>query len=109
MVDHESDEYEVKVSRSKFRSFLMRDWPYLLMLALALAGVARTSMGQSAMATYWVALAPVFGIICVADHWRDIVGPEAHWQLIRSQALHWTAVMFAMYLVFMTSVEKMMN
>jgi len=58
MVDHESDEYEVKAPSSKFRSFLMRNWPYLLKLALALAGVARTSIGQSAIATYWVALAP---------------------------------------------------
>jgi hypothetical protein len=87
----------------------MRDWPYLLMLALALAGVARTSIGQSGMTSYWVALAPVFGIICVAVHWRDIEGPVAHWQLVRSQALHWAAVMFAMYLVFMTSVKQMMN
>ena len=109
MADHESYEYEVKAPRSKFRSFLMRDWPYLLMLALALAGVARTSAGPSGMSAYWVALAPVFGIICVAVHWRDIEGPQAHWLLVRTQALHWTAVMFAMYLVFVTSVTKIMN
>jgi hypothetical protein len=109
MADHESDEYEVKVSRSKFRSFLMRDWPYMLMLALALAGVARTSAGALGMSYYWVALAPVFGVICVAVRWRDIEGPQAHWQLVRTQALHWTAVMLAMYLVFVTSVTKIMN
>jgi hypothetical protein len=107
-----SDPFEklsTKAPRSKFYSFLMRDWPYLLMLALALAGVARTSMGPSSMASYWVVLAPVFGIICIAEHWRDVEGPQAHWQLIRTQALHWIAVMLAMYLVFMTSVNRIMN
>src|SRR4029453_5322960 len=87
----------------------MRDWPYLLMLTLALAGVARTSIGQSGMTSYWVGLAPVFGIICVAVHWRDIGGPVQHRKLLGSQALHWAAAMFAMYLVFMTSVKQMMN
>jgi hypothetical protein len=109
MADRELDEFEVKASRYKLRSFLMRDWPYMLMLALALGGVARTSAGASGMSYYWVALAPVFGIICVAVHWRDLEGPQAHWQLVRTQALHWTAVMFAMYLVFVTSVTKIMN
>jgi hypothetical protein len=79
------------------------------MLALAIAGVARTSVAQSAMTSYWVTLAPVYGIICVAVRWREIEGPEAHWQLVRTQALHWTAVMIAMYLVFMSSVKQMMN
>jgi hypothetical protein len=109
MADQQSGAYAPKVSRSKFRSLLMRDGPYLLMLALALGGVARTSIGPSAMASYWVILAPVFGIICVAVHWQDVEGREAHWQLIRTQAFHWTSVMFAMYLVFITSVNRIMN
>jgi hypothetical protein len=109
MVDHELDEYEGKTSRYNLRSFLLRDWPYLLILALAFFGVARTSTGTLGMAYYWVALAPVFGIICVAVQWRDIEGPQARWQLVRTQALHWTAVMFAMYLIFVTSVKKIMN
>src|SRR6516225_9159027 len=76
MDSHQSDGFTFKAPRSKFYSFLMRDWPYLLMLALALAGVARTSIGPSAMASYWVVLAPVFGIICIAEHWRDVEGPQ---------------------------------
>jgi len=109
MASEPIEKLTTRAPRSKFYSFLMRHWPYLLMLALALVGVARTSIGPSAMASYWVVLAPVFGIICVAEHWRDVEGPQAHWQLIRTQALHWTAVMFAMYLVFMTSVNRIMN
>jgi hypothetical protein len=109
MDSHQSDGFTFKAPRSKFYSFLMRDWPYLLMLALALVGVARTSIGPSSMVSYWVVLAPVYGIICVAVQWRDIDGQQARWRLIRTQALHWTAVMIAMYLVFMGSVKRIMN
>jgi hypothetical protein len=56
-----------------------------------------------------MALGPLFGIICVAARWRDNDGPEAHWQLVRRQVLHWAAVMFTMYLVFVVDVEHMMN
>jgi hypothetical protein len=94
---------------SLVRSFLMHDWPYLVMLALALYGVAYTSISQSAMTSYWVILAPTFGVICIAVHWRDVEGRQSRWRLVRTQALHWAAVMLAMYLVFMTSVKQMMS
>jgi hypothetical protein len=109
MVDYESGDDGPNESRSKFRSFLIRDWPYLLMLTLALFGAAFTSADRPAMMLYWMVLGPSFGIICVVAHWRDYDDPEAHWQLARKQALHWTAVMFTMYLVFEANVKQMMN
>src|SRR5919109_1422916 len=109
MVEYETDEHISAKRRSKLMSFLIRDWPYLLMLALALMGAAYTAMAQAASTAYWEAVAPLFGIITVAAHWRDVEGPEAHWQLIRTQGLHWIAVMFAMYLVFIADVQHMMS
>ena len=109
MVDYESGDDGPNESRSRFRSFLIRDWPYLLMLTLALFGTAFTSADRPAMMLYWMVLGPSFGIICVVAHWRDYDDPEAHWQLVRKQALHWTAVMFTMYLVFEANVKQMMN
>jgi hypothetical protein len=109
MINHEVITFRPLTLRSRFRSFLLRDWPYLLMLGLALAGVARTSIDPSAMVSYWVTLAPVYGIICVAVQWHSIVGRDVRWRLIRTQALHWAAAMFAMYLVLMTSVNRIMN
>ena len=109
MVDYDLDDDGLNEPRSRFRSFLIRNWPYLLMLIIALFGAARTSAGQSGMTSYWMVLGPVFGIICVAAHWRDNDSPQAHWQLVRRQGLHWAAVMFTMYLVFIADVEHMMN
>ena len=109
MVDYESDDDRPKVSRFGLRSFLMRDWPYIVMLVLAIFGVAYASIAPQAMTNYWTILGPVFGIICMATQWRDVEGPEAHWHLIRTQAFHWIAVILAMYLVLLVNVKQMMN
>ena len=109
MFDDDSDNDDLNKSRSRFLSFLIRDWPYLLMLTIALFGTGFTGTDRPKMTFYWTVLGPLFGIICVVAHWRDYDDPEAHWQLARKQALHWTAVMFTMYLVFEANVKQMMN
>ena len=108
MVD---DQWELgpRASRFSLRAFLIRDWPYIAMLALAVIGVAYTSTARQAMTTYWIVLAPFFGVICVITRWRDVEGKAPHWQLIQTQALHWVAVLVAMYLVFVADVKQMMN
>ena len=49
------------------------------------------------MTGYWISLAPLFGLICVVVRWQAVEGSQAHFRLIASQALHWAAVIFAMY------------
>ena len=109
MVDYESDDNGPKASRFSLRAFLIRDWPYLAMLALALFGVAYTSIARQSMTTYWIVLAPFYGVICVITRWRYIEGNPLRWQLIRTEAIHWVAVLVAMYLVFVSDVKQMMN
>jgi hypothetical protein len=65
MVDYESDDDDPKASRFSLRAFLIRDWPYLAILALALFGVAYTSIARQSMTNYWILLAPFYGVICV--------------------------------------------
>ncbi|PWB82291.1 MAG: hypothetical protein C3F11_12780 [Methylocystaceae bacterium] len=95
--------------RAGLRSFLVRQWPYFAMLALALFGVAYTSVTRQGMTTYWVVLAPIFGLISVAAGWSDAESAEERWRLARTQALHWGAVVAAMYLVFIGDVQRMMS
>ena len=91
------------------RAFLMREWSYLAILALALIGVAYTSVAQRPITTYWLAMAPFIGIICVVTRWRDVQGREMHLRLIATQTLHWGAVLAAMNLIFVADVSQMMN
>ncbi|MDF3810818.1 MULTISPECIES: hypothetical protein [Rhodopseudomonas] len=89
--------------RSGFRDFLMDDWPYLSMLALALFGVAYTSISETR--AYWIALAPFIGLICVVTGWDVDVSKEARWRLVLTQILHWSAVLVTMVLMPVTNVS----
>src|SRR5262249_25649500 len=92
------------------RAFLVREWPYLLVLVLAVFGVAYTSFSKTPITTYWIVLAPFIGLICVVTRWRDAVNREQRLHLIWTQALHWGgAVLVAMHLMFVADVSRMMN
>jgi hypothetical protein len=91
------------------RVFLRREWPYLLVLVLALFGIAYTSFSRAPMTTYWIVLAPLIGVICVITRWRDADRRDERLRLIWTQALHWTAVLLAMHLMFVAVVARMMN
>jgi len=99
------------LTRSEFglQTFLKREWPYLLMVALALFGIAYTSVSRSPMTLYWIVLAPFIGIICVITRWRDLDTRDERLRLIWTQALHWAAVLVAMHLMFVSDVASMMN
>ena len=63
MTDPQSDNPAPDAWRFNPRAFLAREWPYLLMLILALFGVAYTSFSKTPMTMYWIALAPFIGVI----------------------------------------------
>ena len=109
MTDLQSDHPAQAASPLNVRTLLMREWPYLAMLALALFGIAYTSLAQQPLTVYWMTLAPFIGTICVLARWRDVEGQDEHFRLIWTQALHWGAVLLAMNLLFVADVKHMMN
>lgn len=94
--------------RSTLLSFLVSEWPYLLMLALALVGVAYTSFSQAPVRTYWLALCPINGLICIGAGWREASGGE-RFHLVWTQILHWFAVFLTIELMLIADVARMMN
>jgi Flp pilus assembly protein TadB len=88
---------------------LKQEWPYFLVLVLALFGIAYTSISRTSMSLYWIALAPLAGVICVATQWHDKRDKDERLRLIWTQTLHWTAVLVAMHLLFVSDVRNMMN
>uniref|UniRef100_E6VGS9 Uncharacterized protein n=1 Tax=Rhodopseudomonas palustris (strain DX-1) TaxID=652103 RepID=E6VGS9_RHOPX len=77
--------------------FVVSEWPYLLMLLLALFGVAYTSFTPTSI--YWVILAPFIGLVCVVSRWREARAADQHAYLVLSQVLHWGAVLLCMQLM----------
>ena len=104
-----SDHSAPAASPFNLRTLLKNEWPYLLVLVLALFGVAYTSLSRSPMATYWIVLAPLIGVICVVSRWREIQDKDDRLRLLWTQALHWAAVLLAMHLMFVADVARMMN
>jgi len=90
-------------------NFLIEDGPYILMLALALLGVALASLFEGATAIYWEILVPLFAIICLYTRWRESHGQRLSLRFARIEMLHWGAVFVAMQLVSMTDVSHVMN
>ena len=109
MVDPQRDNPAPDAWRFNARALLVREWPYLLVLILAIFGVAYTSFSKTPITTYWIVLAPFIGLICVITRWRDAENREQRLRLIWTQALHWAAVLVAMHLMFVADVSRMMN
>ncbi len=92
----------------KTLAFLLAQSPFLAMLALAFFGVAYTSVSRHGMTLYWMLLVPAYGLVCVATTWR--AAPESdRLRAALLQALHWGAVMFAMYLALIADMERAMS
>ena len=106
---HPQPEAPAPIWRFNPRAFLAREWPYLMVLILAIAGVAYTSFARTPITRYWVILAPLIGLICVVTRWPDAGTRERRLHLIWTQALHWVAVLVAMHLMYVADVSRMMN
>ena len=109
MTDLPSSEQESVTWRMQLRRFLLREWPYLLMLVLALFGVAYTSVTRRPITLYWFALAPFIGFVCVLTRWSAVKSRDARLHMVWTQVLHWGAVLAAMNLLYVADVGQMMS
>jgi hypothetical protein len=85
-----------------------RHLPYLLVLALALAGVAYSNMSQKSLAGYWELLALISGIVCIFSEWGKTEDKEARVRLVWTQAVHWIAVLVAMNIMLLSGVQQLL-
>jgi hypothetical protein len=90
-------------------SFFRKQAPYLVILALALGGVAYTNMSHSALNGYWEFLALLTGAVCIFTRWDVHSDRSARIQLIWTQALHWIAVLIAMNVMLLGGVQQQLT
>jgi hypothetical protein len=96
----------VIADRSDLGSFLRRQVPYIALLGLAIVGVAYTNMAQKPLVGYWEFLALATGVVCIITEWPKLDGREARLRLIWRQSVHWVAVLVAMNVVLLASVQQ---
>jgi hypothetical protein len=83
--------------------------PYIAMLAGAFGGVANTAFAATPSPLYWMILAPLFGLLCVAAGWAAAPERGGRLRLVWTQAAHWAAFLVAMLLLFRPEVQAVMQ
>jgi hypothetical protein len=91
---------------SGHKSFLHRQLPYIVVLVLAISGVAYTNISHQPLVGYWEFLAVVMAAVCVVAEWAKVEDRQARFQLIWKQTLHWGAVLIAMNVMLLAGVQQ---
>jgi hypothetical protein len=90
-------------------SFVLRELPYVVVLALTVFGVAYASFARQPMAGYWEFLVPVIGLLCVITGWPHAPDRATRLRLIWTQVLHWLAFLVAMNLLLLSGVSSLLS
>jgi len=89
-------------------SFVRRQLPYLVVLALAISGVAYTNISHQPLIGYWEFLTLAMGIVCVVTEWGKADDKQGRVQLILTQGLHWGAILVTMNIMLFSGVQQLL-
>jgi hypothetical protein len=92
--------------RSAWGSSLRRQLPYILVLGLAIVGVAYTTMAHQPLVGYWEFLALATGLVCIVTEWPKLDDRQGRFRLIWTQAVHWAAVLVVMNIMLLSGVQQ---
>src|SRR5262245_60495776 len=71
----------------------------VIMIGLALAGVALTMAKSQWASQYWMGLVPIYGVLCVITAWdRSRRDPKYRMPGILRQVFHWLGIGVALWL-----------
>jgi hypothetical protein len=101
------EESETIADRPGRGSFLRRQLPYILILGLAIVGVAYTNIAHQPLVGYWEFLALATGLVCVIAEWPSLSDRQARVRLIWTQSVHWVAVLVAMNIMLLSGVQQL--
>jgi hypothetical protein len=88
--------------------FLARQLPYIVVLLLAIVGVAYTNISHQPLVGYWELLTLAIGVVCIVSELPKVDDKQARFQLILRQALHWGAILVAMNIMLSSGVQQLL-
>lgn len=88
---------------------LWRQWPYLTVLFLSIAGVAYSNVSHQPLVGYWEFLAVAVAVMCVLTQWSFFPDRSGRLRLMITQILHWAAVLVMMNIMVLFRVRSMMT
>ncbi len=86
---------------------LFKQAPYIVVLILAIAGVAYSNLTRQSLIGYWEVMAVVIFALCVVTQWGYIEERNGRFRLIGTQILHWGAVLVMMNLMVAFQVQSL--
>ena len=86
-----------------------KELPFAIVLVFTFAGIAYTSLTRQPIALYWELLVPVLALVCIGSGWHAASDGKARLRLVATQVAHWLAFLVGMNLVFLPSVQNMLN
>ena len=89
-------------------SLLRRKWPYLVVLLLAILGIAYANFAHQPLNGYWEALAIATGVVCIVTAWPSAPDRATRFRLVWTQALHWITVLVTMNIVLMPGFQTLL-
>ncbi len=93
---------------SRKASFLIRQLPYIVALALALFGVAYTNFSGQQLNFFWEFMSVAMAFVCVATGWSGAEDRQAKTRLLWMQAAHWATILVTMNLVLLPGFQQLM-
>lgn len=90
-------------------SLLRWKLPYIVVLILAILGVAYTNISHQPLVGYWEFLALAIGVVCIVSGWNKIPDRQGRFRLMWMQVLHWGAFLVTMNIVLLPGVQRMLT
>ena len=95
---------EAALSRHVVLRWLKYDIPYIAMLCLALSGVV-----FRLPVVYWLVMIPVFAFLSITAGWRHFETRSERLGLVYRQMLDWLALFLALYILFNSGIQGVLN
>lgn len=87
---------------------LLRDWPFVVLYALAVVGVSLTTSNAGQSAEYWQLLIIVTALVSIVSGYALSPAGERRTMLFK-QLLHWAALLVVVRLLFMHSLQDFLS
>src|SRR5215813_7415425 len=103
----EQSDAETSPTHSAMSHFLRQQLPYIIVLVLAIVGVAYTNVSRQPLVGYWEFLALAIAAVCIITKWPELDDRQAQFRLIWTQAVHWIAVLITMNVILLSGVQQL--
>jgi hypothetical protein len=88
---------------------LLAEVPYFAIVIIGIVGVSWTGGLDVPVATYWVTMTPIAGLLCIAVGWGHLPRGRERFEMVAIQVSQWAAVLIAMYLIHISNIDGLVT